>query len=403
MEVAAMTRFCPTDLVRSYYLKEFRPTVERRLHPTHLDTYDTALRRFERFTGGRPRLGDVTAELVAEFQHASRSQRCCEQRARNFASCIRRIIHEWSGENPPRVEVPAPEPGTLRHYAETVYIPTRMIDCKPLSIQDVRRAVLQLPEQMGRDVRLDELDDSMIAEFLKATIDAGRSRATANNRRANLLAVWNHAFREGVIDRAPRLRKLREVRNVPEAWSHSEMKRILAAARRFRPSELYAGVRANLLWTAILLVAYETGLRRGSLFALRHEDVDLERGWIVADGSTTKTLRGQSFRISEETIAALRAIWHPPRERLFDGIKPRRQYEHFRLILEATGVKQPPRKTGQLFHRVRRTCATLIAGRAGLSAAGAQLGHSEAEVTRRYIDTRLVQVEGALVLPRLVG
>ena len=77
--------------------------------------------------------------------------------------------------------------------------------------------------------------------------------------------------------------------------------------------------------------------------------------------------------------------------------------QDFRLILGTTGVNQPAQKTGSLFHRVRRTCATLTAERVELLAAGAQLVHSQADVTRRYIATRLVRVAEALVLPRLAG
>jgi hypothetical protein len=41
----------------------------------------------------------------------------------------------------------------------------------------------------------------MIADFLKAILAKGMSATTVNNYRAVLLAVWNHAFTNRVVDR----------------------------------------------------------------------------------------------------------------------------------------------------------------------------------------------------------
>jgi hypothetical protein len=45
--------------------------------------------------------------------------------------------------------------------------------------------------------------------------------------------------------------------------------------------------------------------------------VDLTTGWLTVDGSSRKTLTGQSYRLSGETIATLKRIWKPARKHVF--------------------------------------------------------------------------------------
>jgi site-specific recombinase XerD len=339
--------------VRAYYRADVRPQLRKKLSRKRLEQYDTALRRLEKFTGGRPRLGDVTHELLTEFKRWLPSRRVTKSTAKNYAGCIRMIAKAWRGELVPRIEpLPPAAPGTLRHYFEHTYKPEAMFHCTPASVAMSERAIRHLYRHIGRDVQLAELSDSLVAEFLKSLLAGGLAAATVNTRRAPLLAVWNHAFTNRVVDRAPRVRKAKEIRNPPEAWSVAELRNLLGAARRFRPGDRYgSSIPCNLWWTSALLVAYDTALRRGSLMAIRRDDVDLANRILRVDGGTMKTLKGQVFRLSVETAAALSEIWQAPRELVFGGVKTRTQYKHFALLSRigrdppapAQGVQHVPR------------------------------------------------------------
>jgi integrase len=55
-----------------------------------------------------------------------------------------------------------------------------------------------------------------------------------------------------------------------------------------------------------------------------------------------------------------------------------------------------------LFHRFRRTTATMMAGKVGMSAAAAALGHTSEAMTKRYVDpSNLLATRPIDVLPRL--
>lgn len=180
------------------------------------------------------------------------------------------------------------------------------------------------------------------------------------------------------------------------------MKKLLAAARRFRPGHKYGPLRCDRWWPALLHVAYDCALRRSSLLAIRQDHIDLAGRWLLVEGDTTKTLKGQSFKLSDDTVAALREIWEPARERIFEFVAARTIDKQFDLLLEAADVRRCRRKGLNKFHMLRRTTATLIAAPAGILAASAMLGHSSAEVTRRhYADPTQIKHDAASVLPLL--
>jgi integrase len=69
-------------------------------------------------------------------------------------------------------------------------------------------------------------------------------------------------------------------------------------------------------------------------------------------------------------------------------------------ILIAAGLPHGPKDK---FHKIRKTTASHIAKAAGASMASAVLGHSDVEVTKRYIDPTIAgsNVDATSYLPRL--
>jgi integrase len=259
---------------------------------------------------------------------------------------------------------------------------------------------------VGSD-RLEDLSDSAVARFLEFMLKKGRSTARVNCFRAHLVAIATHAYDAGLIDRPLRVKKLKTVQNPPQAWTEDELRRIFAVARVFWQHRSYGKpnggkIRCNHWWDAILSVTYETALRRGALLATRRSDVDLETGWLVVDGSSSKTLRGQGYKLSDETIAKLRRIWKPERKLLFAYASLNQINRHFEKILTAAGVRRKKSKSFDKFHRIRRSTASIVCATAGITAAQNLLGHTSAEVTRRsYIDPTQIKHDVTGVLPAL--
>jgi integrase len=177
--------------------------------------------------------------------------------------------------------------------------------------------------------------------------------------------------------------KLKQIYTPPDAWTTAEFRQLYSATRRFRPGESYEATPCGLWWSCLLLIAFGTALRRRTLLAIRHRDIDLASGLLHIRGETTKTRQGQVFRLSDEAIDAIRAIWDPARDLLFTPIKPRTQYKHFDMLIDAAGISRHRRTKLTKFYALWRSTATLIAAAAGVGAASSILGHSEISVTKR--------------------
>jgi integrase len=249
-----------------------------------------------------------------------------------------------------------------------------------------------------------------MAHFFRSLLKCAVSPITVNNYGARLFAIWRSAAETGAVARGPRVRKLREPRNKPDAWSIDELTRIFQAAAAFRSDAWIGPVPSSLWWVAILSVTYETALRRGSLFAIQPADIDLKAGTLYVDGQDMKDGDGQEYQLSRGTVRALEQIWQPPRKFVFrtdlsinDKAFGNMVGRDFKKILAAAGIQPSRRRSLHLFHKMRRSTATKVTAELGIAAAAALLGHSTEYVTKRYIDKSLLPGRNVTdVLPTLV-
>lgn len=392
--------------LREYYLAVFRPRALKRRNLRYLEKYDLAVREFVDFCGGAVTLGQVSEELLAGYFVACREKETrSEKYCTNLRGAIRSIVRSWNVWGLPKiVPLPPAAEGTVRAHAE-VYVAEAMVDCKAGTIEDTRRAMRRLFNHFGRDILLAELTDSLAAGFLRAMVEQKIPATTINSKlRAPLWAVWNHAVDRGLVDRPPRVKKLRENKPEPEAWTIAEMERLLAAAARFQPGLTYCGVPRNLWWHAALTVLWWSAMRRGALLSIKRENVDLENGIIAVEATAQKNRRAKRYLVGPDAIEAIGKIWLPERELLFAVESPRGLFEDFGAIIAAAGVRPHRRRGFNKFHAVRRTVATQVTARAGLAAASALLGHGDGYVTMRYVDPHQSGTLGVTrILPALAG
>ena len=296
----------------------------------------------------------------------------------------------------------APQEGTVWDFYRTTYAPQRLIGATAEARADYERTFRFMREHFGRDLPLSELSDATTADFLGSLTKRKRNPTTVNHHRARVLAVWRTAFDLGKISALPRIKKLKANWDEPDAWDENEAARIVEAAGNLDLMPI-CGIPANKWWRAFLLVAYWTGLRRGSLLKLRRTDVNLDSGWLHVRPTGIKTRRGKRFRLGPDAIAALREIWLPEREHVFPWYGcPNSTRLYFRRILQSAGIQPSQRRSMNQTHKWRRTVATIAAQRGGLAAAVALMGHSGEEMTRRYIDpTKLPGNDATQLLPAL--
>jgi len=197
-------------------------------------------------------------------------------------------------------------------------------------------------------------------------------------RRGMIVAVWRWAYEEGLIAHPPKCPAIRVPREPVPAWSRSDLIRLVnrsaEATGKFSPS----GCPRALWFEAFLRVGYETGLRRGDLFALRRTNIRSGAVCVTAGKTRQVVVRP----ISEKTRDLLHRLGEiSPDGRLFGwAISTTQMHREFRKIRKAAGIAD-----GSI-QWLRRSAATHLEARMPGSATRF-LGHSNPLLAARfYID-----------------
>ncbi len=378
-----------------------------------------AVKLYAAFLGYPAMLADLTADQVNRFaqwlnENASdRQPRMIRKRLRSIWRYAATIgvadsIDEHSRTKTVKtcreavVIEPVMTPGTVSHFFETVYLPQRLVGASKIGIENYRTKIRQFEKFLGRPVLINELNDTLVASFLNDRVDAGLRKVTVNVCRAHILAIWRLAVELGQVVERPSIKKLRATHDEPDSWTEDEFRSILKHCDRLATQPPLGGLPADAVMRAVLLLAYWTGLRRGTLWKLKWNNIDVEQRWLSVPGELMKSGRGKKLRFGTDAAEALRAIQVAEAASVLPKLDWHRFYTDFDLVLAAAGVPPSTRVRMTKLHKVRRTTATLLAMREGIGAASTLLGHSSEQMTRRYVDpSKLPGNDMTNVLPNL--
>lgn len=193
-------------------------------------------------------------------------------------------------------------PTTLGEYARFGYSLTR--DIKPGTLRQYVIVADLVERWAGRPVRLDELDEPSVSEWLR-DYSATVKPHTVRGKKTMLLALWRAASDDGLAQEpsARRVRRVRLPQLVPTAWTKAEVETLLTYVNTLKRKHR-CGLSRAAWWDLAVRCAWDSGLRWGDLVALR---VDA----IAADGTCTvtqsKTAKITTFRLSPTTLEAIRA------------------------------------------------------------------------------------------------
>lgn len=276
--------------------------------------------------------------------------------------------------------------GWLETYAK--------VHCKTSTYRGYKRAIEQhlIPAFGDRPLHLLKRDE--IKRLIARQIEAKKARGTIQNYLVPLKAAYNQAREDGVVmlNPAERLGKLlqrsQDRREEMQPLTAQEVQTLLTVAESHYPA-LYP----------VLLCAVRTGLRQGELIGLQWGDMDsrgqfldVRRGVVLGEVTTTKSKKMRRVDLSPQVLAALQRVkeirqlhamsqgealspwvFLSPEGMRWDERNLRRG---FYRCLDAAGIRQVR------FHDLRHTYASLMAE------AGAppkyvqkQLGHSSFQVT----------------------
>lgn len=233
-----------------------------------------------------------------------------------------------------------------------------------------------------RDLRLIETLD---IEKLKAQkLREGLSKARVNRYLALLKKMFNLAIDWGYAKENPvrRVRLFSEKDNLKERiLADAEEKRLLeASAAHLRP---------------IILVALQTGMRRGEILALQWHQVELDRRIIRVEH--TKSGQNRIIPINELLMTELKKLKRADGKSRFVFLNPKSGKP---MVDVKTGFKAATRRAeirGLRFHDLRHTFASrLIEAGFDLITVKDLLGHQSVVTTQRYTHSNAEQKKKAV-------
>jgi len=287
-----------------------------------------------------------------------------EESARDPATFLRqaRVADRWARRE--GVELfPAGEKPTLCSFFEKCYRPARLTDASPQTVASYRGCLRRWALLTG-DPPLESITAELLVNFrdrLAKVPSRNGEGLSPNTVRAKLRQLPTILGKAG--PRGPRNRDAFAI--LPDmTWPE------------------VPGIEPAAWWQALLAVAYNTGLRRRTLFALRWEWIDWERRRILIPGNAMKAGRPMIVPLNQTALDHLLPIRTDRHELVFPLPGPCTSWFHrmFRRLRESAGL---PRSEPFGLQILRKTHGTRLA-ETDLKAAQASLGHRSLGVTLGY-------------------
>lgn len=231
-----------------------------------------------------------------------------------------------SGKLPPAARGKS-RPLTLGEFVEKHYEPWIVADHKA-GKATVAALAAQFKERYYKK-RLDEITAFQVEKFKADRLKAGISRSTVNRDLDRIRAVLSRAVEWGKLDAHP-LRTVKRLKGADEnrvRFLDADEERRLRTAlvdrenvrrkRRIAGNEWAAirGYTGRRVWgkdeftdhlMPMVLLALNTGLRRGELFGLTWADVDVCNKILTVRASTSKAQRTRRVPLNTEALDALK-------------------------------------------------------------------------------------------------
>jgi integrase len=254
----------------------------------------------------------------------------------------------------------------------------------PNTIRLYGHTIRSFGKTLGRPPTVDDLTDEAIEDHMWRVVESGRSPASANKDRSQLICLWRWAAERGWIDRFPDVPAMQEPEQVPLGWLPAEIDALLEAADA-EPNPV-GDVPGGIWFGALLRILLDTGERIGAVRQLSR--TALQRNYLLVPAASRKgRTRDRLFPLQTGTVAAVESLLQSHDDALMfpDPYSSTYIYRRFDRVLDRAGL---PTDRRSKFHRLRRTVASAVA-RAGGDATAA-LDHASPKTTKKYLDPRIV-------------
>jgi integrase len=304
------------------------------------------------------------------------------------------LARKWSEEKGEQL-FPAGEAMTLHRFYEEIYCPRFHFDASERTKEFFRTKIRQWVLLTG-DPPVEKITDDTLAHFRDACLKLRgikpHTSQSPNSVRGTLRVIQVLLDRLG--PRGPRMREaLRVLKEVPWCRPPKEVLKIPRIITEEQFSAMYevAGCmeapknpgisKPSKWWRTLLVLAYNTGMRKSTIFSLRWSEVDFGDCHIIVPASNLKARRPQVFHLNPTIVAHLRTF-KSDRELVFPW--PFKSHTWFNnLFHKLQTLAGIPKGEWYGLSNVRKTTASTLA-EISVTAAQCALGHAGDAVTRRH-------------------
>src|ERR1700680_4154808 len=170
------------------------------------------------------------------------------------------------------------------------YVSTYGINHRATAVADVKSCAKNVERLLGQ-ILLPDLSQDQIRSYMALRQREGASGRTINAELGELSRAIGHTW----SNLWPKVRKLEERRDVGQALSPEQERRLLDAADQNRSPNVRTMVRVSLL----------TGLRAGELSGLIWNRVDFARRIVTVGDSKTEAGRGRQIPMNDDLVEVL--------------------------------------------------------------------------------------------------
>ena len=286
--------------------------------------------------------------------------------------------------------LPAPAQPTLTTFFETYYRPNRLFDASAGALKNYRIA-MKFWRLITGDPPLEEITIETLSLF-RGAISKRRGRrphlpASTSTVHSKLQLVQTvldlagpagrgHRDAAGILKSTPWLRPPKVILKTPREIPADVLQQIhLATAGMDAP--WFDGIKPPAWWRALLVTAYNTQLRRRTLFEMRMDEIDWPNHRIILPAERMKAGRPMIVHLNATALKYLQDI-RTNRELIFPWPMNQRTFDRYFHRLQASiGL---PKDEWFGLHTIRATSATVLAGFSP-QASQLALGHTQLAVT----------------------
>ena len=267
----------------------------------------------------------------------------------------------------------------------------------PLTVQTYEESLREFESYLSlRDNRLSlgEADADLIRDWMESLMDKGHTASTINKKLSALRSFYRFALKRKLVDKDPVhcITGPKKSKPLPQFLREREMDNLLDKLEW--DDDNYKEVRAR----TILLLLYETGLRRSELVGLDDADVDFAISQLKVTGKRNKqrivpfgtelaeTLKRYKVIRDEQQAKHSDALFLDDKGKRMTGMQVYNIVRKYLTAVTSLKKRSP--------HVLRHTFATaMLNNGAGLESIKNLLGHESVSTTEIYTHTTFEQLK----------